>query len=78
MSKVEQSYYLSNQMATTSILTIVLLSSCFITTALSEKDPDALSRVLSRNFIAAAEKTILQELVEGEEIATKLSMLEPL
>ena len=59
-------------MATTSILTIVLLSSCFITTALSEKDPDALSRVLSRNFIAAAEKAILQELVEGEEIATNI------
>ena len=77
-SKVEQSYYLSKQMATPSILTIVLLSSCFITTALSEKDPDALSRVLSRNFIATAEKAILQELVEGEEIATKLLMLEPL
>ena len=65
-------------MATTSILTILLLSSCFITTALSEKGPDALSRVFSRNFIAAAEKAILQELVEGEEIATKLLMSEPL
>ena len=72
---MEQSYYLSKQMATMSILTIVLLSNCFITTALSEKGPDALSIVLSRN---SAEKAILQELVEGEEIATKLLMLEPL